>query len=77
MLEWQLREAFIAQHKVPMPDSPDDPVRATKGHLTLGKRASDPGVDIDFLELAESFYELDAASGRAASSGSVALADVR
>jgi hypothetical protein len=43
----------------------------------VGQRASDPGVDIDFLELAEFFYELDAASCRAASSGSVALADVR
>ena len=57
MLEHQLRAKFLEAHGVP-----DTEAR----HLTRHKTASAPGPDIDFLEIAEMLYELEAALDRAA-----------
>jgi hypothetical protein len=54
MLEDQLRREFVKKYQVPA------------GRQGKVKTASERGADIDFNELAEFFYELDAASGRAA-----------
>ncbi len=66
MLEHALRDLFVAQHRVPPPNNTVSPRSSTKGHLTRDKMPIAGGPDIEFLELAEFFYELDAALGRAA-----------
>lgn len=66
MLEGQLRTAFVKAYKVPPPTKPDDPMKSTLGHLTYGKKGSGGGADIEFKELTEFLYELEAALGRAA-----------
>jgi hypothetical protein len=57
MLEHLLRNKFIEKY---------DPLKKMKKHLTPFKAASDWGEDIDFQEIAEFLYELEAALGRAA-----------
>jgi hypothetical protein len=58
MLENQLRNAFIEKYGVPGPKMKAPP--------SGGRVASAGGADIDFLELAEFFYELDTSSARSA-----------
>jgi hypothetical protein len=55
MLEYQLRTKFVETYGVP----------AAK-HITRLKDSSSSGPDIDFLEIAEMLYELEAALERAA-----------